>query len=282
MAWLETLAKRQGAPTNELTTAADLDIPEPPRGTYVDEPGYVDYSPFGEAAPASIATETPSMTAAEAEALLGLNTSNDVEMNPLSEMDPLAWLNSLSAPPINSTDYTAFNSPSMETSEAMEAASALSWLEQLARENQGLPAEAPAAPSNTSDVSETWFEADVVTPNNEVGGASNDLAEVQRWLNQQAGSLANIHDQDDASDIFATDTDTFGDATFSADAFDTLGAPEPGALPDWLMQQMPSGQPHTDALSDEILEPPTPENLPSWLLGGQNLIFRGRMMSRSM
>ncbi len=46
MAWLETLAKRQGAKIEELTTAADLEIPELPEDTVVDEPGYVQYSPF--------------------------------------------------------------------------------------------------------------------------------------------------------------------------------------------------------------------------------------------
>src|SRR5438552_14846780 len=47
LAWLESLAARQGANRDELITAANLDIPEPPAGTVVDEPGYVDYDPFG-------------------------------------------------------------------------------------------------------------------------------------------------------------------------------------------------------------------------------------------
>src|SRR5438132_7854751 len=40
MAWLESLAARQGAKPEELTTAADLDIPELPPDTVIDEPGY--------------------------------------------------------------------------------------------------------------------------------------------------------------------------------------------------------------------------------------------------
>src|SRR5579859_5683866 len=40
MAWLESLAKRQGANPEELTTAADLDVPLPPADTVIDEPGY--------------------------------------------------------------------------------------------------------------------------------------------------------------------------------------------------------------------------------------------------
>src|SRR5438874_1343327 len=40
MAWLESLAARQGAKPEELTTAANLDIPMPPADTVIDEPGY--------------------------------------------------------------------------------------------------------------------------------------------------------------------------------------------------------------------------------------------------
>src|SRR5260221_8472841 len=40
MAWLESLAARQGAKPEELTTSADLDIPVLPPDTVVDEPGY--------------------------------------------------------------------------------------------------------------------------------------------------------------------------------------------------------------------------------------------------
>ncbi len=47
MTWLETLARRQGASPEELTTEADLEIPELPEDTVVDEPGYTEYSPFG-------------------------------------------------------------------------------------------------------------------------------------------------------------------------------------------------------------------------------------------
>jgi hypothetical protein len=46
MRWLESLAKRQGAKPEEFLTQADLDIPELPEDTVIDEPGYVEYSPF--------------------------------------------------------------------------------------------------------------------------------------------------------------------------------------------------------------------------------------------
>src|ERR1700758_1266184 len=40
MAWLESLAARQGANPDELTTAANLDIPMPPADAKVEGPGY--------------------------------------------------------------------------------------------------------------------------------------------------------------------------------------------------------------------------------------------------
>lgn len=56
MAWMESLAKRQGA-TEGLTTDADVDIPEiDPSTVVIDEPGYV---PFGEERKAEAAKETP-------------------------------------------------------------------------------------------------------------------------------------------------------------------------------------------------------------------------------
>ena len=50
MAWMESLAKRQGAKAEELTTSADIEIPEiDPNSVVIDEPGYV---PYGEERPA--------------------------------------------------------------------------------------------------------------------------------------------------------------------------------------------------------------------------------------
>lgn len=44
MAWMESLAKRQGADAEGFTTAADLDVPEiDPDSVIIDEPGYVPY-----------------------------------------------------------------------------------------------------------------------------------------------------------------------------------------------------------------------------------------------
>lgn len=51
MAWMESLARRQGANAEELTTSADVDIPEvDPDSVVIDEPGYV---PYGEERPST-------------------------------------------------------------------------------------------------------------------------------------------------------------------------------------------------------------------------------------
>ncbi len=85
LAWLESLARRQGAPSEELITAADVEVPTVPAGAVTDEPGYVDYSPFSaltdhaeeeeEGFPAEIAAAEP----------------------PPSGDDTLAWLEGLAA-----------------------------------------------------------------------------------------------------------------------------------------------------------------------------------------
>lgn len=50
MAWMETLAKRQGVSSEELTTSANMEIAEiDPNTVVIDEPGYV---PYGEERPA--------------------------------------------------------------------------------------------------------------------------------------------------------------------------------------------------------------------------------------
>lgn len=89
LAWLESLARRQGARAEELITAADLDIPEPVDAV-IDEPGYVDYSPFAEAVP-----EHEERKAA-AEAAPQAAVPEEVEEVP-SAGDTLAWLEGLAA-----------------------------------------------------------------------------------------------------------------------------------------------------------------------------------------
>jgi hypothetical protein len=331
MAWLESLAARQGANPEELITAANLDIPMPPADAVIDEPGYVDYDPFGsgvsrgaeaprtpepaasptpEPAAAGMddllggmdplawlesltasatpedagstvestptesvevsatapsepeAASMPAMSLEEATQLLGIEPAPgaDVTDDLLGGMDPLAWLESLAArqganpeelvtggklnvpetPPVESAAGTAEYSPFATTPEtpggAMAPESALSWLEELAKEQTGpmqtLPAEA-GAPS-------------------EAGGASKDIAEVQAWLFEQARNLEMTREALEAEEAQSGE----------------LPPAEPAELPDWLagsISQAPPAASTTPALSDEIAAPVAPSDLPSWL-----------------
>src|SRR5262249_2013724 len=62
MAWLESLAARQGAKAEELVTAHNLDVPLPPPDAVIDEPGYVDYDPFGGGAPSRVSEPSKAST----------------------------------------------------------------------------------------------------------------------------------------------------------------------------------------------------------------------------
>ncbi|MHB8627765.1 MAG: tetratricopeptide repeat protein [Aggregatilineales bacterium] len=263
MAWMESLAKRQGANPEELMTAADLNIPMPPADSVIDEPGYTDYSPFAVPPANSELIEPPTMSPAEAEALLGI-TASAPEANPLSEMDPLTWLESLAAPQAaGGSDFSMFATPTPETSEAMEAASALSWLEQLAREAQSLPAAKPGAEASAVPeipAEEAAWADTTLRPAEEAGGMSNDMAEIQQWLAAQADSLAQVHELDQVS---ATEED--------------IPPAVPGELPEWLRDQMGvdaspiTASPRSSPLVDELAAAPIPADLPDWLLEGSGL-----------
>src|SRR5512138_2857065 len=65
MAWLESLAARQGAKPEELVTAANLDIPLPPADTVIDEPGYTPGYETSKPAPAKAEAPAPQAAAPE-------------------------------------------------------------------------------------------------------------------------------------------------------------------------------------------------------------------------
>src|SRR5260221_4399511 len=79
MAWLESLAARQGANPDELTTEANLDIEEPPADTVVDEPGYTPGYDVGK-----------SSFAAQSESAKATTPEPQAEMQPTIEPQPVA------------------------------------------------------------------------------------------------------------------------------------------------------------------------------------------------
>ncbi len=123
MAWLESLAKRQGVQDDELTTAADVDVPVP-EDAVIDEPGYVPFSereaaakrparsepepePEPEPPPAVEELEPTVFEEPEPEELVGEPVSElddealalEEELDALAEAgdegDPMQWLGSL-------------------------------------------------------------------------------------------------------------------------------------------------------------------------------------------
>lgn len=132
MRWLESLAKRQGAKVEELTTAADLEIPELPEDTVIDEPGYVEYSPFGILPPdqaeraESIRVEPeqpPSMPEMELESLPEGEEEPAFEAEVEAADASLAWLEDLAAEPDEDVaEFLAFEEPEAEAPVEEEAA----------------------------------------------------------------------------------------------------------------------------------------------------------------
>jgi hypothetical protein len=100
MAWLESLAKRQGANLDELTTSADLDIPTPDADTKVTGPGYTPGYDTGskkaaepaKSAPEPIKVTPPPPPPPVAAAPAPTPAASD---DPFGGMDPMAWLESL-------------------------------------------------------------------------------------------------------------------------------------------------------------------------------------------
>src|SRR5215813_12174003 len=93
MAWLESLAARQGANPDELVTAANLDIPVPPADTIIDEPGYTPgYESSKPAAkkPEPVKAAPPPPPPPEPQPVAAVD-------DPLGGIDPMAWLESLAA-----------------------------------------------------------------------------------------------------------------------------------------------------------------------------------------
>ncbi|HVO44661.1 MAG TPA: hypothetical protein VMT34_18670 [Aggregatilineales bacterium] len=308
MTWLESLARHQGAPEEELTTAANLEIPAPPADAKVTGPGYVDFDPFSgiqmptreqpavttplpvpeasvepeiPAEPVGVGSgddlissvdalawletlainqganpeemvtapesqaqppsevETPAppeavMSEAEAADLLGIGSAGEAGPN----SDPLAWLEDLAASPdeamfSTSIDFRAFEADTLTDQETMAPESALSWLEELAAtEGKQLPT--PAAEP---------------APESRTGPMSDDINEVQRWLEQQARSLELTRQQLEAEE-----------------SEEELPPAEAATeIPDWLRAAAPTLDSTVSPVGDAVVPSLDPGELPPWL-----------------
>jgi len=118
MAWLESLARRQGAKAEEFTTSADMDIAVPDNPV-IDEPGYVPFSVReGLRKPQPDQPQEPEQPAALPHDVEQPQWSARVEEFPAEEeapapvedaADPMHWLNSLAARPAEELDDLALD-----------------------------------------------------------------------------------------------------------------------------------------------------------------------------
>lgn len=119
MAWLESLARRQGARDDELTTAADLDIPIP-QDAVVDEPGYVPFEGSRSAREMKEAAQAAQQATGEdafeaafeesAESALGDSGEafpEELSAAPAYDGDPMNWLDGLAVQPSADFDLEA-------------------------------------------------------------------------------------------------------------------------------------------------------------------------------
>ena len=165
LAWLESLARRQGANPDEFVTTADLEVEEVDPDTVIDEPGYTPYDgkaptaaapPPPSPAPAPVVEELPqedevALSPAEAAALLGLDTLDMIPPQPVVEPEP-----EMIEPPV-----AAQAVPPVAAEEA-EDVDPLAWLESLAR-RQGARSE-ELITGGTLDVPEAAADAVVDEP----------------------------------------------------------------------------------------------------------------------
>ena len=194
MAWMETLAKRQGA-TEGFTTEADLDIPEiDPDTAVIDEPGYVPYSESRASGPADDTVVT----------LPAVPVPPTRPPVPPPEPPPAAVppVRPAAPPPVARPVTPAWSTPRAAEPPppprpAPEPQGSLAWLESLAQQNEdslfnldlsGLGDDAPE-PAESDPAA--WLQAMAATPDLESISASNQAAEDDdseslRWLESLA------------------------------------------------------------------------------------------------
>jgi hypothetical protein len=164
MRWLESLAKRQGASEEEFLTEADLEIPELPEDTVIDEPGYVEYSPF------SILPADQEIDLAE----IGPSEEQLAELG--VEDEALSWLEDLAAEPDEGlSEILAFGDEMFEP---------------VAEEGEP---EAPVVEAQASSDDPLAGMTDEEVAYAQAHGQLTGLQELE-WLKRQAAKLAKVRE----------------------------------------------------------------------------------------
>lgn len=239
MAWLESLAARQGADPVEFTTSANYEIPEiDPNSVVIDEPGYVPYSPF-ETTPGQQYATTEAYQPPQPPASMP-----EFAMEGSEDTSSLSWLSDLAgdtgaAVPDFLSDFAADDIPGFDLS--LDSPLETSFA-------------APAGPQMITSI-EGYTDDEIAAA--QAAGTITPEAELA-WLMSKAQSLAALtpmNDEFESEQVFAEGEEIVG-----------------GQMPDWLVAQMPTNldavsamEDSFPALIDEILPPPAPADLPDWL-----------------
>ncbi len=238
LAWLESLARRQGVSEDELITAADMDIPIP-ENAEIDEPGYVPYSitgdsPLRETRPARSDGEAlPESPALKAE-----------EPSPQPEVTEDTWLTDL-------LEEEAEVEPAEAVPALDSSTEAMRWLDELAVKAetsamQSLASEEPGTFDwGTPDEEMAW------SPETEAPGmpAWDELPEDQ--LEEVEESLS-VETQDEGEPVVAVDQDDFLGGVDPMRWLESLAVRQ-GAKPEELLTpaDLSITEPPPDAVVDE-------------------------------
>lgn len=174
MAWLESLARRQGARDEELMTEADRDVPELPDDTVVDEPGYVEFSPLSIRPPDT----GPGDLSDRDEELAGLAAFEGDTAD-----EGLSWLVDLAAEPDQDVaDFLAFEDDAPDDYADVGEAVDYTW-------------ESPAATVQDDDLLAGMSDEDIATA--QAHGTLTPEQELA-WLKRQARALAEAREAEQA------------------------------------------------------------------------------------
>ena len=270
MRWLESLAVRQGASSEELTTAADLEIPELPDDTVIDEPGYVPYDATdGTREPDSVrrlASETDVVS--ESQSGSGIHETEP----PDAEQDYGMYAPTGSA----AHDMISAEPPSTPEFFEDELARSLAWMDELTGapepedfaamidlEKDILGTQTPEA--RQAEQGESTAAPEAVIEDPLAGLTDEEILDLQvrgeltgeqelLWLQRQAEKLAEARQLEDAG---------------PAPTEDELAEAEPAVLPDWLEEMRGEAEQQeveaSELLEGELFEARELEGLPDWL-----------------
>ncbi len=200
MAWMETLAKRQGADTETLTTTADLDIAEiDPDSVVIDEPGYIpsEGKDRGKKIGFGVPIAKPAVPAASAPVAKPATPPPAPAAQPVPPPVPAQVAKpavpvaqppaAKTAPPAPAAQPAAAQMPIFDQPEPVIEAP--DWLANLGIDNE-LPPEPTEAEAETTAPSLSWLESLAVDSSSEL--PEFDLSSLGKELEPSAAEPASV------------------------------------------------------------------------------------------